>query len=107
MGRRFAPLIGAERRTATAHQRGKAEIRAAYENLLSRYENPWLTNERRRIVQGNSAVWEGMTEGIHRKSGKAIKAPIVVIVEFDQAGLATSGHFYVDTGFIIRQSQGG
>jgi hypothetical protein len=44
-----------------------------------------------------------MTEGIHRKTGKLVKVPIVFLFEFDDEGKVKVQHTYIDNGLVEEQ----
>ena len=63
----------------------------------------WTHQEKRRIVQGNHAVWEGTAEGTHKDSGKFVIIPIVFSIEFNEEGKIKEIFTYVNGGMIAKQ----
>ena len=52
--------------------------------------------ETRRVVDGNTAAWEGTWEAVANSSGKEVKLPIVLLIDFNQAGKVTRLNSYYD-----------
>lgn len=56
-----------------------------------------------RVVQGRRAVWEGVMEATHKKTGKPVKLPMVFILDFDGAGKIKKELVYMDNGLVEEQ----
>ena len=63
----------------------------------------WTHIEVSRMTDRNRAVWEGCAQGIHKKTGKFVKMPIVFFLEFDEEGKIKQERTYVDNGLVEEQ----
>jgi adenylate cyclase len=85
---------------------GPLQGREAVRRFLASFDIHWSTLaliEVSHMAQGRRAVWEGMMEGIHRKTGKLIKVPIVFFFDFDDEGRVKVQHTYIDNGLVEEQ----
>jgi hypothetical protein len=68
---------------------GPLRGREAMRRFYSTFDAHWSTLvmvEVSRVVQGRRAVWEGVMESTHKKTGKPVKLPMVFILDFDENG---------------------
>jgi adenylate cyclase len=63
----------------------------------------WTHIEVSRMTHGNLAVWEGLAQGIHKKTGKFVRMPIVFFFEFDEIGKIKEERTYLDNGLVEEQ----
>ena len=62
--------------------------------------------ERHRVVNGNHAVWECTSEGTWAATGKHVEFPMVMSLEFDDAGnKVVSAGVYLDPARIAGQAR--
>lgn len=83
-------------------QRGKSEIRAAYEGLLRFYSEMRLIESARR-VEGGEGIWEGRFEGLHIRSGKRIAMPVTIRLRFGPAGKIHRMEAEFDVDLLVEQ----
>lgn len=81
---------------------GKAGVRVFVARALTDWEELRYV-EKRRLIQGNFIAWEGTFEGVYKRSGKEVKVPMVIVIEFNLAGKIKSNHTYYDTRGFERQ----
>jgi SnoaL-like domain len=53
--------------------------------------------EKRRLIQGNAAAWEGTWEGGNTPSGEPATLPLAMVIQFDQDGKVRSLCSYYDS----------
>jgi ketosteroid isomerase-like protein len=53
--------------------------------------------EKRRIIQGNAAAWEGTWEAATTPAEQAAKLPLAMVIEFDQEEKVRSLYSYYDS----------
>jgi adenylate cyclase len=85
---------------------GPLRGRDAMRRFLATFDVHWSTmtlSEVSRLAQGRRAVWEAEMEGIHRKTGKLVKVPIVFFFDFDDEGRVKVQHTYIDNGLVEEQ----
>jgi SnoaL-like domain len=85
---------------------GPLRGREAMRRFLATFDVHWSTmtlSEVSRLAQGRRAVWEAEMEGIHRKTGKLVKVPIVFFFDFDDEGRVKVQHTYIDNGLVEEQ----
>ena len=85
---------------------GPLRGREAMRRFLATFDIHWSTLaliEVSRVAQGRRAVWEAVMEGIHRKTGKLVKVPIVFFFDFDDEGRVKVQHTYIDNGLVEEQ----
>jgi adenylate cyclase len=85
---------------------GPLRGREAMRRFLATFDIHWSTLaliEVSHVAQGRRAVWEGVMEGIHRKTGKLVKVPIVFFFDFDDEGRVKVQHTYIDNGLVEEQ----
>lgn len=96
---------GAVRITPMGDAEGKAQIRALYADLLSRYRDLRHAIVAT-VIEGNRASVELHTVGTHRESGIEVHMPNVAILEFDANGKVTSARVYLDMKHVQDQLAG-
>jgi ketosteroid isomerase-like protein len=69
-----------------------AKFFGGFKNLFA----DWTHIEKRRLIQGNRAVWEGIAEGHDKKTGKYLRLPIVFVLEFNDQGKVHEKTVYVN-----------
>jgi adenylate cyclase len=82
--------------------RGRDAMRRFFATFDTHWAS-WKHVERRRVVQGNVAVWEGLVQGTHKKTGKFVSMPIVFFLEFNADGKVEEEYVYVDNGLVEEQ----
>jgi adenylate cyclase len=85
---------------------GSLQGREAMRRFLATFDIHWSTLgliEVSRVAQGRRAVWEAVMEGIHRKTGKRVKVPIVFFFDFDDEGKVKVQRTYIDNGLVEEQ----
>ena len=82
--------------------RGREAMRRFYATFDAHWAD-WTHVEVSRMAVGNRAVWEGLAQGTHKKTGKLVKMPIVFFLEFDQNGKIKEERVYVDNGLVEEQ----
>jgi len=73
--------------------------RAALANFFGAFKDwaaDWKHIEKRRLIQGNRAVWEGVAEGHDKQTGKPVRLPIVFVLEFNDQGQVREKTVYFD-----------
>lgn len=85
-------------------QRSREEIRKFFLGFGDFFSD-WKHVEQSRMTQGNRAVWEGVAQGHHRETGKAVKLPLVFFLSFDNTGVVRDARVYVDGRSIGDQLQ--
>jgi ketosteroid isomerase-like protein len=83
-------------------QRSREDIRKFFAGFKGFYSD-WTHVEKSRLTQGNRAVWEGVAQGHHRETGKAIRLPLVFFLDFDNDGTVREARVYVDARSIGEQ----
>jgi ketosteroid isomerase-like protein len=63
----------------------------------------WKHIEKRRTIEGNRAVWEGVAEGHDKKTGKHLRLPIVFVIEFNEQGKIREKTVYVNLNMVNEQ----
>jgi hypothetical protein len=53
--------------------------------------------EKRRLIQGNAAAWEGTWEAATTPHEQAAKLPLAMVIQFDQDGKVRSLYSYYDS----------
>jgi hypothetical protein len=81
---------------------GKAALATLYAEIAQDWSR-WTHVETSRIVAGNQAVWEGVAQGVDRKTGKFIKIPIVFFFKFDAQDKIQELRTYVDRSLVEEQ----
>jgi ketosteroid isomerase-like protein len=76
-----------------------ANFFAGFNNLFA----DWTHIEKRRLIQGNRAVWEGAAEGHDKQTGKPVRLPIVFVLEFNEQGKVREKTVYVDVHMVGEQ----
>jgi ketosteroid isomerase-like protein len=84
--------------------RGREAMRRFYATFDAHWAD-WTHVEVSRMTQGNRAVWEGLAQGTHKKTGKFVKMPIVFFLEFGQDGKINEERVYVDNGLVDEQTR--
>jgi ketosteroid isomerase-like protein len=84
--------------------RGRDAMRRFYATFEAHWAD-WTHVEVSRMTQGNRAVWEGLAQGTHKKTGKFVKMPIVFFLEFDQNRKIKEERVYVDNGLVEGQTR--
>ncbi len=87
---------------ALATMRTKEELRDFLRQWSDMFSK-WRHVEVRRLVHGNLVAWEGFATGTHRTTGKPLKIPMVMIIEFDEYGKVKMSHVYFDSGVLQQQ----
>lgn len=82
--------------------RGREAMRRFYATFDAHWAD-WTHLEVSRMTKGNRAVWEGIAQGTHKKTGKFIKMPIIFFLEFDEYGKIKEERIYVDNGLVEEQ----
>jgi tetratricopeptide (TPR) repeat protein len=85
---------------------GPIRGREAQRRFYSTFDAHWSTLvmvEVSRVVQGHRAVWEGVMESTHKKTGKPVKLPMVFILDFNEKGRIKKGLVYMDNGLVEEQ----
>lgn len=82
--------------------RGREALKKFFSGFEPRYQS-WTHIESSHIVSGNSAVWEGVAQGVDRTSGIFLRLPIVFFFEFDDDGLVKEQRVYVDIHMVQQQ----
>jgi adenylate cyclase len=80
--------------------------REAQRRFYATFDAHWSTlvmTEVSRVVQGRRAVWEGVMESTHKKTGKPVKLPMVFILDFDEEGKIKKELVYMDNGLVEEQ----
>jgi ketosteroid isomerase-like protein len=85
-------------------QRGRAEIAAFFDGFDERWAD-YRHVERRRVVSGNDAVWEGTGRGTWKATGKPVEFPMVMSLEFNDAGEIAASRVYLDPGRVQAQAR--
>ena len=76
---------GAERILPTNRQKGKAEIKAAYHELYSYYEEMRLIESSRKVEE-NRATLEARFRAMYKPTGLRVEFPVTIRIELDSAG---------------------
>ncbi len=87
---------------ALATMRTKEELRGFLRRWSDMFST-WRHVEVRRLVHGNLVAWEGFATGTHRTTGKPLKIPMVMIMEFDEYGKVKMSHVYFDSAVLQQQ----
>jgi ketosteroid isomerase-like protein len=85
---------------------GPIRGREAQRRFYATFDAHWSTlvmTEVSRVVQGRRAVWEGVMESTHKKTGKPVKLPMVFILDFDEEGKIKKELVYMDNGLVEEQ----
>jgi adenylate cyclase len=85
---------------------GPIRGREAQRRFYATFDAHWSTlvmNELSRVVHGRRAVWEGVMESTHKKTGKPVKLPMVFILDFDEEGKIRKELVYMDNGLVEEQ----
>jgi ketosteroid isomerase-like protein len=82
--------------------RGRAAMRRFFATFDAHWAD-WTHVETNRMTVGNRAVWEGVAQGMHKKTGRFVKMPIVFFLEFDKDGKIKEERTYVDNGLVEEQ----
>ena len=85
---------------------GPLRGREAQRRFYATFDAHWSTLvmvEVSRVVQGCRAVWEGVMESTHKKTGKPVKLPMVFILDFDENGKIKKELVYMDNGLVEEQ----
>jgi hypothetical protein len=61
--------------------------------------------ERRRVVSGNDAIWEGTGQGTWKMTGKPVEFPMIMSLVFNDAGEIIASQVYLDPGRVRAQAQ--
>jgi hypothetical protein len=85
-------------------QRGRDEI-AAFFNSFDEWWVDYRHVERRRVVSGNDAVWEGTGQGTWKTTGKPVEFPMIMNLVFNDAGEIIASQVYLDPGRVRAQAQ--
>jgi ketosteroid isomerase-like protein len=85
-------------------QRGRDEITAFFNGFGERWTD-YRHVERRRVVSGNAAVWEGTGQGTWKATGKPVEFPMIMSLEFNDVGEIAASRVYLDPGRIRAQAQ--
>jgi TolB-like protein len=84
-----------EAMTPYHHQKGKDAIRAQLKTEMNRWVSPKYV-EKKRIIEGNTAAWEGAWEAFPTASQRRVILPTVVMITINQEGKVQSTRMYYD-----------
>lgn len=82
--------------------RGREAMRRFYATFDAHWAD-WTHLEVSRMTKGNRAVWEGIAQGTHKKTGKFVKMPIIFFLEFGEYGKIKEERTYVGNGLVEEQ----
>lgn len=84
-----------EAMTPYHHQKGKDAIRAQLKTEMNTWVSPKYV-EKKRIIEGNTAAWEGAWEAFPKSSQRRVILPTVVIITLNEQGKIESSRMYYD-----------
>jgi ketosteroid isomerase-like protein len=82
--------------------RGREAMRKFYATFDAHWAD-WTHLELSRMTEGKRAVWEGVAQGTHKKTGRFVRMPIVFFLEFNECGKIKEERVYVDNGLVEEQ----
>jgi hypothetical protein len=90
------------------HPEDGAAIAQFFAAFFNSFDEQWVDYrhvERRRVVSGNDAVWEGTGQGTWKTTGKPVEFPMIMSLVFNDAGEIIASQVYLDPGRVRAQAQ--